>query len=110
MNDMLESAVSRKLDRLIESINSASAKDAKSKDRVDISLSDYNGMKDRISVLLSENDCMRNIIKKLGIPIDVISVIPESIVVKTSESGYKETFDIEPTLGYRIEFSAKRRI
>ena len=72
-NDILKS--NRELGDRFESISEA---EIKSKDRVDITLEEYENMKNKINSLSYEVDKLRNILERIEAPIDK-EIIPDSI-------------------------------
>lgn len=72
-NDFLRS--NRELGEKFENIFKA---EIKSKDRVDISLEEYENMKNQIGSLSYEVDRLSNILKRIEVPLDK-EIIPDSI-------------------------------
>lgn len=72
-NDIVNA--NRELAEKLESISNA---EIKSKDRVDISLEEYENMKAEISSLSCEVYELRNILKRIDVPLDK-KIVPDSI-------------------------------
>lgn len=98
-------AVAKNLRNLSDTINSIVSDDIKSRDRVTISLEEYIGMKESISKLSSEVNSLRNIINAFDIPINELSVIPETLHTEIIESS---TRDLGTSVKCKIEFKARR--
>ena len=77
-NDNLGRNIARSNRELGEKLETISKAEIKSKDRVNISLAEYENMKDQISSLSAENRKMRYLLKKIDIPLDK-NIIPDSI-------------------------------
>lgn len=92
----------RQHEELIKTINGNTDKEIKARNRVDISLDEYNGMKEHIRALNRENFEMKSILENFKFPLDV-PVDPSSIEVITSEdplnfkTRYIIRFDIPHT-------------
>ena len=72
-NDILRS--NRELGERLDNISKA---EIKSKDRVDISLEEYENMKNQIGSLSYEVNRLSNILKRIEVPLDK-EIIPDSI-------------------------------
>jgi hypothetical protein len=88
--------------RKLESISQA---EIKSKDRVDIPLSEYIEMREKIEKQESKLRSVYCIIKRLGIPMEVIDgIVPDTIQVYRDEdirdfvTHYMITFDVDAGL------------
>ena len=68
-------ASNRELGNKLESISKA---EIKSKDRVDITLEEYENMKRQISSLTSEVNWLRSILNRIEAPIDK-NIVPDSV-------------------------------
>lgn len=73
----------------------------KSKDRVDISLEEYDQLKNELAILRSENYSLKDTLTRIGIPFEVMAdVIPSSIKVQRCEdcigfeTSYRVTFSV----------------
>jgi hypothetical protein len=100
------------LDRMTEAIKDFSESqeviskaEIKSKDRVDIPLSEYLEMRERISIQDSKLRSLYCTVKRLGIPLEVIdSIVPDSIEVYRNEdvkdfiTHYMIKFDVDASL------------
>lgn len=89
-------------EELMKCINETTDKVIKSKNRVDISLDEYDAMKEHIKQLSGENHRMKSILEKFEFPYD-LPIDPSSIVTSVCEdrcrfkSRYCITFDVEHT-------------
>lgn len=92
--------------RLADVIKGSSMADIKARDRVDISLEHYEELKKEIEIYKARTSYAEEIIRKLGIPVNLIEKIdPDSIEMFTTEDrmiGLSQTYK-----GYRIEFTIK---
>jgi hypothetical protein len=77
-NDRLADTIACSNRRLGEKLESISQAEIKSKDRVDITLEEYERMKSEIKRLTYENEGMREILGKIEAPLDK-KIIPDSI-------------------------------
>lgn len=84
--------IERQLKILSENVNAIVSSEIKARNRVDISLEEYEKLKDEIAEqnikilnLSTENKELRLALKEIGIPINDVRVIPESINVRYSE-------------------------
>lgn len=73
----------RELGEKLETISNA---EIKSKDRVDISLAEYEKMKSKIRALSYEVDRLTHILKRIEVPLDK-EIIPDSIETYWSEDA-----------------------
>lgn len=90
-NDILRS--NRELGEKLDNISKA---EIKSKDRVDISLEEYENMKNQINSLSYEVDRLSSILKRIEVPLDE-KIIPDSIVTYwcDNHSAFKRKFIVE---------------
>ena len=90
-NDIL--LANRELGRTLKDI---SDDDIKARDRVDITLKEYEDMKDKISSLSYEVNRLRNILERIEVPLDK-EIVPNSIRSYWSDSirDFKRKFMIE---------------
>lgn len=77
-NDRLADTIACSNRRLGEKLESISQAEIKSKDRVDITLEEYERMKSEIKRLTYENEGMREILDRIEVPIHR-KIIPDSI-------------------------------
>lgn len=85
-----------------ETLKSISEKEIKSKDRVDISLEEYERLKNQLTILFNENFSLKTTLTGIGIPLEVLGyVIPNSIEVQRCEDciGFETS--------YRVKFSVR---
>lgn len=99
---------SRAIEKLGEKIEKIAKEEIKSKDRVDISLEEYQRMRKRIETLERKNSQRDELIIRLGIPAEVIDRIDtDSIVVYTTTNvrdfTRKYTIDFEVPVGIVME-------
>lgn len=85
-----------------ETLRDISKNEIKSKDRVDISLAEYNELQRELSYLRRENRRLKTAFINIGIPAEIIDrVIPDSIKVQRCEDyrdfkmHYQVTFDVD---------------
>ena len=90
-DDILRS--NRELGRTLQSISDA---EIKSKDRVNITLEEYESMKDKISSLSYEVKRLSNILERIEAPLDK-EIIPNSIVTYWQDNAFdfKRKFIVE---------------
>ena len=90
------------LTRKIESISEA---EIKSKDRVDISLEEYERLKDEVKQLTERERVLMSVIERLNIPADVLTyILLDSVKIYTcSDMDYMNELQ-----RYRIEFSVPK--
>ncbi len=82
------------LGRKLESISQA---EIKSKDRVDISLEEYEKLKRELSILRDENRELKHMLQNMGIPVDIVNdIVPDSISVERCKNhvDFKTLFRI----------------
>ena len=86
--------------KLTQTLDDISKREIKVRDRVDISLEEYERMKNEIRRLNGENIQMRAVLGKFHIPLDV-KIIPDSIEINYAHDirWFKRR--------YRIEFEAE---
>ena len=84
-----------------DTLKSISDAEIKSKDRVDISLEEYDRLKKQLTILLNENFSLKTTLTGIGIPLEVLAdVIPNSIKVQRCEdcigfeTSYRVTFSV----------------
>lgn len=84
-----------------ETLKSISEKEIKSKDRVDISLEEYERLKNQLTILRNENFSLKTTLTGIGIPLEVLTdIIPNSIEVQRCEdcigfeTSYRVTFSV----------------
>ena len=77
-NDRLADTIATSNRKLGERLESISQAEIKSKNRVDISLEEYENMKHTIKSLTYENNEMREILNRIEAPLDK-KIIPDSI-------------------------------
>lgn len=88
--------------RKLESISEA---EIKSKDRVDISLEEYERLKDEVKQLSERERTLMSVIERLKIPADVLPyILPDSVRIYTC--FYMDYMN--ELQRYRIEFSVPR--
>lgn len=90
-NDILNA--NRELAEKLESISNA---ETKARDRVNISLEEYENMKAKISSLSCEVYELRNILKQIDVPLDK-KIVPDSI----------ETHWCEDAVNHRLIFNVR---
>lgn len=85
-----------------DTLKSVSHAEIKSKDRVDISLAEYEQLKTELAHLRSENSRLRIAFLNIGIPAEIINmIIPDSIKVHRCDDyrdfkmHYRVTFDVD---------------
>lgn len=92
-------------EKFANQLKSISEAEIKSKDRVDISLEEYERLKDEVKQLSERERVLMSVIERLNIPVDVLDyILPDSVRIYTC-------FDIDCTnelQRYRIEFSVPR--
>lgn len=88
----------RELGQALKDISDA---EIKSKDRVDITLEEYERMKNEISSLTYENRRLRNILERIDVPLDK-EIVPNSIETYWCDSPFdcKRRFRIEFDIEY----------
>lgn len=73
-----------------DKLGTISQKEIKARDRVDISLEEYEQLKNEITSLRYENASLKNIFTRIGIPIKVINyILPNTVAVRKSKD-YKD--------------------
>lgn len=77
-NDNLAETIRFSNRELGEKLESISQAEIKSKDRVDITLEEYENMKRTIEKLTFDNRCMRDVLDRIEVPIHR-KIIPDSI-------------------------------
>ena len=78
--------LARSNDRLGDRLNDISQKELKARDRVDISLEEYEQLKNEVTSLRYENASLKSIFTRIGIPIKVINyILPNTVAVRKSE-------------------------
>ena len=105
-NEFLASSVDRSCLELGEKFKSISREEIKSKDRVDITLEEYENMKREINSLKSEVKYLGSILEKIEAPLDK-TIIPDSIRTYYCDDymNYRRAFRIEFAIDER-EFRA----
>lgn len=103
--------IERQLKMLSKSVNDIVSDEIKARNRVNISLEEYEKLKGEISEnktkilnLSTKNRELRSILEKIGIPINEVQVIPESIKVEYANK-YSSVWDNKR--GCRVEFEFK---
>ena len=83
-----------------ETLKVISEKEIKSKDRVDISLEEYENLKNELSDLHRENCALKLTLRSIGLPAEIIDrIIPQSVRVERCDD-YRDF-----KMHYRINFS-----
>lgn len=84
-----------------DKLGTISQKEIKARDRVDISLEEYEQLKKELAILRSENCSLKDTLVRIGIPFEVMAdVIPNSIKVQRCEdcigfeTSYRVTFSV----------------
>ena len=84
-----------------DKLGTISQKEIKARDRVDISLEEYEQLKNELAILRSENYSLKDTLTRIGIPFEVMAdVIPNSIEVQRCEdcigfeTSYRVTFSV----------------
>lgn len=97
--------VNRGLEKFGDKLQSISEAEIKSKDRVDITLKEYEQLKDNVRKYEERCRKMGSMIMQMGIPYEVIEhIIPGSIDVATCDDPcnfkrrYRVEFDVEDSL------------
>ena len=94
--------VNRGLEKFGDKLQSVSQADIKARDRVDITLAEYEQLKDNVRRYEERCRKMGSMIMQMGIPYEVIErIIPGSIDVATCD----DTFNFKRR--YRIEFDTE---
>ena len=95
-NDRLADSIASSNRKLGERLESISQAEIKSKDRVDISLEEYEKMKHTIKSLTCENDWLREILNRIEAPLDK-KIIPDSIRTYYCEDpmNFRYVFNVE---------------
>ena len=99
-NDRLGASIERANRELGDKLDDISKRETKAKDRVDISLEEYERMKADIRRLVNDNRYMRYVLSQLHMPLD-IKIIPDTIVT----SYMRDMKDFKRK--YRIEFDTE---
>lgn len=90
----------RQHDELMKTITENTDKEIKARNRVDISLDEYDAMKEHLRLLSRENDSLKSILDKINIPYD-LPIIPSTIEVAVCEdrcrfvNRYHIIFDVD---------------
>lgn len=94
-NRDLGNVIARSNREYAQKLEEISKAEIKSKDRVDITLEQYEAMKDEIESLTYEVERLRNILVRIDIPIH-LNIIPDSIETSYCKDhlNYKRIFDI----------------
>lgn len=101
-NEALTAAISKGSSKLSETIEAANDKEIKARDRVNISLEEYNKLVAKVRILETENSNYRKFFKVLGVPYD-LPIIPESAILRKELSS---PLSID-TQKYQIEFDVR---
>lgn len=101
-------------DKLGEKLEAISKAEIKSKDRVDISLDEYQRMRNRIQELERKNSQRDKLIVQLGIPCEVIDAIKTDTIdvvhcddIRDFTRHYKIAFDVDASpdiMKWRYEY------
>ncbi len=85
----------RNHEELMKTINETTDKEIKARNRVDISLDEYNAMKEHIRLLSRENDSIKAILDKFNIPFE-LPIDPSTIEIIACEDrcGFKTKYSI----------------
>lgn len=82
-------------------LRDVSDNEIKARNRVDISLAEYEQLKNELAILRSENYSLKDTLTRIGIPFEVMAdVIPNSIEVQRCEdcigfeTSYRVTFSV----------------
>lgn len=105
-NDVLSESVAKVSHDFGEKLESISREEIKSKDRVNITLEEYENMKREIESLKSEVRYLSSILEKIEAPLDK-SIIPDSIRTYCCDdyTNYRRVFRVEFAIDER-EFRA----
>ena len=101
-NEALTKAISQGTIQLTETIEAANDKEIEARDRVNISLEEYNKLVSKVRILENENSNYRKFFNALGVPYD-LPIIPESAILRKELLG---PLSID-TQKYQIEFDVR---
>lgn len=95
-NDRLADTIDTSNRKLGERLESISQAEIKSKNRVDISLEEYENMKHTIEKLTFDNECMREVLNRIEAPLDK-KIITDSIRTYYCEDpmNHRYVFNVE---------------
>lgn len=95
-SETLAACVNRTYRELGEKLETISDEEIKARDRVNITLEEYENMKHKIASLESEVDYLRSILEKIEAPLDK-NIIPDSIRTYYSDGLWdcKRVFRVE---------------
>ena len=96
-NKELENGIVESNERFCKTLKDISDAEIKSKNRVDITLKEYDDMRDKIKQLSYEVDRLSNILRRIEIPFDK-EIIPDSI------QTYYNRDEINLKTLFRVEF------